>query len=177
MPDGNEAACRRLSAGFQASAQTSAQTSVQVPVQAPAQASNNRLSWGEGLSLHDRARLDPGPGDPFRRVKASRRFRCPHCGGRDSLGLEQRQARDCLVQRHRCQDCRQAIPRHLAERWLGLTFREAQAQWRDLRRGWDGGKGAASDPTSKPAFQPDSCALLRLLRRQAAQQVSAPPKA
>ncbi|MGO1121021.1 hypothetical protein ACTL6U_20135 [Rhodovibrionaceae bacterium A322] len=97
--------------------------------------------------------------------RVSQRFRCPHCGGRDSLGLELRAGKNCQQQLHRCADCLQAIPRHLAERWLGLSYEEARQQWKGVRD-LAAGKNLQDNSQAKTRPQPDAFALLRFLRKE-----------
>lgn len=40
-----------------------------------------------------------------------------------------------ILQSHTCADCGWEIPAHLAERWSGITYEEAQTEWREVYKG------------------------------------------
>jgi hypothetical protein len=62
-------------------------------------------------------------------------FICPECGSNEagvttnvSAIPEERYAWTSVLKRIRCAKCRRDIPAHMAERWDGLSFEEAQKE-------------------------------------------------
>ena len=64
-------------------------------------------------------------------------FVCPECGSTHCLPLSLSEALKQGTGRRRgcvCAQCHLKIPLHLAERWGGISFKEARKQWREIYR-------------------------------------------
>lgn len=74
-------------------------------------------------------------------------FICPECGSKNAdiatmispntpelPGYEDCKPWNGVLQTTQCAACDSTIPAHLAERWNGLSYEEAQQEWRDVYR-------------------------------------------
>ena len=69
-------------------------------------------------------------------------FICPECGSREVSVMAMIQPVpnetdpwSSVLQTMRCASCRREIPTHLAERWEGISVKEARKEWREVYRG------------------------------------------
>ena len=70
----------------------------------------------------------------------SNAFHCPECGAFEqstktqSTPLDPSDPWGGIFPTVRCGECHQRIPVHLAKRWHGLSYQQAQMEWRQLYR-------------------------------------------